>query len=76
MMDSVHRTLNTEHRTKFIDTHCHLDFPEFDADRDEVIRRAREQGIEHHPFCSLALCTGWMIRAGEDDIELTSFEIA
>jgi len=29
----------------FIDTHCHLDFPEFDIDRDEVIRRARNEGI-------------------------------
>ncbi len=29
----------------FIDTHCHLDFPEFDLDRDEVIRRAKDQGI-------------------------------
>jgi len=28
-----------------IDTHCHLDFPEFDADRDEVIRRAKSAGI-------------------------------
>ncbi len=28
-----------------IDTHCHLDFPEYDADRDEVIKRAFEQGI-------------------------------
>jgi TatD DNase family protein len=28
-----------------IDTHCHLDFPEFNQDRDEVIRRAREQDI-------------------------------
>jgi len=28
-----------------IDTHCHLDFPEFDRDRDEVIKRARECGI-------------------------------
>ena len=27
------------------DTHCHLDFPEFDADRDEVIRRAKSAGI-------------------------------
>lgn len=28
-----------------IDTHCHLDFPEFDKDRDEVIERSRENGI-------------------------------
>jgi len=28
-----------------IDTHCHLDFPEYDTDRDEVIKRAFEQGI-------------------------------
>jgi TatD DNase family protein len=29
-----------------IDTHCHLDFPEFDSDREDVIRRCRENGIE------------------------------
>ncbi len=29
-----------------IDTHCHLDMKEFDEDRDEVIRRARESGFE------------------------------
>ncbi len=28
-----------------IDTHCHLDFKQFDTDRQEVINRAREQGI-------------------------------
>lgn len=28
-----------------IDTHTHLDFPEFDQDRDEVILRAKEKGI-------------------------------
>jgi len=28
------------------DTHCHLDFPHFDPDRDTVIARAREAGIE------------------------------
>ncbi|MDP3732837.1 MAG: TatD family hydrolase [Candidatus Omnitrophota bacterium] len=28
-----------------IDTHCHLDFPEFDEHRDEVIRRAKSEGI-------------------------------
>lgn len=31
--------------TKLVDTHCHLDFPEFDPDRDDVIKRAREAGI-------------------------------
>jgi TatD DNase family protein len=30
-----------------IDTHCHLDFPEFDQDRDEVIKRARDRGIDY-----------------------------
>jgi TatD DNase family protein len=28
-----------------VDTHCHLDFPEFDQDRHEVIQRARDSGI-------------------------------
>lgn len=30
---------------ELIDTHTHLDYPEFDADRDEVIRRAAEAGV-------------------------------
>lgn len=29
----------------FVDTHCHLDFPEFDPDREEVIRRAQAQAV-------------------------------
>ncbi|MFA5096489.1 MAG: TatD family hydrolase, partial [Candidatus Omnitrophota bacterium] len=28
-----------------VDTHCHLDFPEYDNDRDEVINRAKERGV-------------------------------
>ncbi|WP_207001106.1 TatD family hydrolase [Trinickia mobilis] len=29
----------------WIDTHCHLDAPEFDADRDELVRAAQEAGV-------------------------------
>lgn len=28
-----------------IDTHCHLDFPEYDQDRDEVVEHAKSAGI-------------------------------
>lgn len=28
-----------------IDTHCHLDFKDFEADREEVLRRSRSEGI-------------------------------
>ena len=32
---------------ELIDTHCHLDFPEFDTDREEVILRANRQGVNY-----------------------------
>lgn len=28
-----------------VDSHCHLDFPDFAAERDAIVARAREQGI-------------------------------
>ncbi len=31
---------------RLIDTHTHLDFPDFDADRDEVLARSRALGVE------------------------------
>jgi TatD DNase family protein len=29
----------------FVDSHCHIDGPEYDADREDVITRAREAGV-------------------------------
>jgi TatD DNase family protein len=44
-----------------IDSHCHLDSSEFDADRDEVVARALEAGVEH----MVAIGTG----SGPPDLE-------
>jgi TatD DNase family protein len=44
-----------------IDSHCHLDSPEFDADRAEVVARALEAGVEH----MVAIGTG----SGPPDLE-------
>src|SRR3989344_1207802 len=29
-----------------VDVHCHMDFPEFDTDREEVLKRAEEAGVK------------------------------
>jgi len=31
----------------FVDSHAHLEFPEFDADRDQLFERARASGVEY-----------------------------
>lgn len=31
----------------FVDSHCHLDGPEYDLDRDAVLARAAETGVKH-----------------------------
>ena len=44
-----------------VDSHCHLDSAEFDADRDEVIQRALDSGVDH----MVAIGTG----SGPPDLE-------
>jgi TatD DNase family protein len=34
------------HRIRIVDSHCHVDGEEYDADRDEVVARARAAGVE------------------------------
>src|SRR5512135_1965902 len=36
---------NDKIKVALIDTHCHLDMPQFDGDRQEVIRRAEKAGF-------------------------------
>jgi len=31
---------------RLVDSHCHLDFPDFEGERDQVLARARERGVE------------------------------
>jgi len=47
-MDGQGWTDATRRRDKLpdvIDSHCHIDMPQFDADRDAVVARAREAGV-------------------------------
>ncbi|MFH0935445.1 MAG: TatD family hydrolase [Candidatus Omnitrophota bacterium] len=47
-----------------IDTHAHLDFPEFDKDRDEVIKRAKLAGVDY------IINIGSSLRGSERSLEL------
>lgn len=42
----MRRTPDGPARTGLVDVHCHLDAPAFDADRAEVLHRARAAGVE------------------------------
>ncbi|MBU1088175.1 MAG: TatD family hydrolase [Candidatus Omnitrophica bacterium] len=47
-----------------IDTHCHLDFKQFDEDREEVIKRAEQAGVKY------LVNVGADIRGSEESIKL------
>ena len=54
-----------------IDSHCHLDVAEFDADRDAVLQRARDSGVRGIvvPGVTAAGWHGlWELCAGEPDL--------
>lgn len=54
-----------------IDTHVHIDAPEFDADRQSVLERARAHGVDGFVAPAVA-ASGWstleQIAAGHDDV--------
>jgi TatD DNase family protein len=49
-------------RVQLVDSHCHLDDPKFDEDREQTIERARAAGVD----CMLAIGTG----DGPPDVEV------
>ena len=48
---------------KITDSHCHLDFPDFDAERDQVIERALETGVHRMVTICTKLRTEPQVRA-------------
>lgn len=49
----------------FIDTHCHLDFEDFDNDRDELIERSHREGIDY------IINIGSSLQGSERSVELS-----
>lgn len=50
---------------QLIDTHCHLDFPEFDKNRVDVIERARGKGV----YCAINI--GSSVEGSRKSVELS-----
>lgn len=53
---------------EFVDTHCHLNHPNFDTDRDQVRERARAAGVVQ------ILCIGYDLDSSRRAAALTQFE--
>lgn len=56
---------------RLIDSHCHIDGPDYAEDRHEVVRRAREAGIEHLVVVGL-----WRAEEGGVASARTALELA
>ena len=51
------------HKPRFFDIHSHLNFPQFDKDREEVIRRMEEEGV-------WTICVGTDKKTSQECVEL------
>ena len=51
---------------KYFDTHCHLDFPDYDSDRDKVIEKSKNEGIEY------IINVGVNVESSKKSIEIAS----
>jgi TatD DNase family protein len=51
----------------WIDSHCHLDAPEFDADRAAVVRRARQAGVQRMVLPAVEAANFDAVRALADE---------
>lgn len=47
-----------------IDTHCHLDYQDYDSDRDEVLARAKEHGVGY------IICIGATLTGSENSAKI------
>ena len=47
-----------------IDTHCHIDFEDFESDRDEVIQRAKDK-------LDLIIASGFNKKSNQNVLELS-----